>query len=342
MNKSSVGYRGVKNFIPLILAILFIGAGCVFEKPLEMAQDLVSEPVVAIQTFTGVVTESNDTTHIATVLLTDGSTEQVEATGTLPTFRVGLVYRFVGERDLSTRIVKITELVDLSTINIIVVSPDQNATVISPLVVTGFGRVFEQTFAWRIKDNQGLIVQEGNAMTHASDIGQFGPFSFEVFLPVLTDVHFTLEVLEFSAKDGSEQSVVSIPLTLLSTNTSTFSLWFSNNQKGSLTNCSETFPVSRTIAQTSAIGRGALSELLKGPTESEKAQGYFSQILPSLSLHSLVISDHVAKVEFLFGSDLSGGTCRAQSARSSIEGTLLQFDTVESVTISVDGALSTQ
>ncbi len=331
----------MKNFIPLILAILFIGAGCVFEKPVVLDADLMSEPAVTIQTFTGVVTESDDATRTFTILLSDGSTEQVETTENQPTPGFGLVYRFVGERELSTRVVMLSELTDLSTTNLIVVSPEQNATVISPLVVTGFGRVFEQTFAWRIKDNQGAIVQEGNAMTNASDTGQFGPFSFEVFLPALTDVHLTLEVLEFSAKDGTEQSVVSIPLTLLSTNTSTFSLWFSNNQKGSLEDCSETFPVSRTIAQTSAIGRGAIGELLKGPTELEKTQGYYSHISPTVVLESLVISNHVANADFSPQSQLSGDTCRAKSARSSIEGTLLQFETVESVMIRIGGILST-
>lgn len=332
----------MKNFIPLILAILFIGAGCVFQK--ETPALGVEEPAVEeFADVSGVLEAFDETARVAAVRTATGLTDEVSwpADEPSPSDRLGAIVMARGPRDLSTLVIA-AEAVDFpESQNLIVVSPAPGATVTSPLLVHGFGRAFEQTFSWRVKDAAGTVLDSGFAMTDARETGWFGPFSFEVFLPAMADQSFSLEVLEFSAKDGSEQNLVVVPLRLLSARTTTFSVFYSNVNKGSLLDCAKVFPVERTVAQTSAVGRAAIGELLKGPTAEERAAGYLTQIPPYAALNWLVISDQAAKADFTAGLEPGGGSCRVQAVRGEIEGTLLQFDTVETVVISVEGDSST-
>ncbi|NBS41137.1 hypothetical protein EBS80_00565 [bacterium] len=332
----------VKQFIPLLLAVLFIGAGCVFQNPtVPVAPD---EQTVApsAETFVGAI-RSFDDAGVATVQLADGSTEQVRpnAMPILVKTDVGSLFTFEGVRDPSTRIIDLTDLTPMSDKNLVVVSPAPNATVTSPLVVSGFGRVFEQQFAWRIKDATGAVVDQGSAMTHAPDAGQFGPYSFEVFLPAMTDVRFALEMLEYSAKDGSETNLVNVPLTLLSTKSLTLKAYFPNAKQGSSADCSKVFAVDRQVAETSAVGRAAIAELLKGPTVAERGSGYSTAIPGAAALNSLVIGGRVATANFNEQLNPPGGSCAVTAIRAQIENTILQFDTVDSVTIQVNGDAAT-
>ena len=329
----------MKNLIPLFLAILFIGAGCVFQKP-EMAVDS-GEAIVTprAEAFDAVLTAVNDADRTATVELVDGSLEQVQAgaVSTLVAADVGGLFKMEGTRDPSTRIVDLTSAVAL-TQNLLVVSPEPKATVTSPLVVSGFGRVFEQQFGWRIKDSTGAVVATGSAMTRAADAGQFGPFSFEVFLPALTAQAFTLQVFDASPKDGADQDVVTVDLNLLSLKTTDVSVFYRNLQKVSR-DCSAVYPVPRRMAETSAVGRASVYELLKGPTADEKKAGYVTQIPADVSLLSLVISNSEAKADFSSQLRITRNACVDDSVRHQIQQTLEQFDTVDSVEINVEGKL---
>lgn len=331
----------MKNFIPLILAILFIGAGCVFQRetpPLGAGVSVVVESV----NVNGVLEAFDEASRVAAVRMATGLTEEVSwpADAPSPADRLGAMVTARGSRDPATLVVAAEETEFPESQNLMVVSPSQGATVTSPLLVHGFGRVFEQTFGWRIRDAAGGVVDSGFAMTDARDAGWFGPFSFEVFLPAMTDQNFSLEVLSFSAKDGSEQDLVAVPLRLISAQTTTFSLYFPNVRNGSLLDCTKVFPVERTVAQTSAVGRAAIGELLRGPTAEERADGFITQIPEYAALNFLVIGDHSAKVDFTEGLEPGGGSCRVLAIRSQIEGTLLQFETVETVVISVEGNVS--
>lgn len=330
----------MKNLIPLFLAILLIGAGCVFQK--EAPVDVGEPVVVETQQVNGVVEAYDAGTGLASVRTATGATEEVLWPAGAPsaTSLFGTVIVAKGERDPSTLVV-VAEIVDVpSSQNLMVASPAGGSTVTSPLVVSGFGRVFEQTFSWRVKDAAGTVLDQGIAMTDAREVGWFGPFTFEIFLPAMTETAFTLEVLEYSAKDGSEQNLVAVPLNLLSTDTSTFKVYFGKPSSGSY-DCSEVFPVSRTVAETAAIGRAAIAELLKGPTEEERARGYWTSIPAYAELNSLVIADRVAKADFSSGLNPGGGSCAVTAIRSQIENTIFQFDTVDTVVISVDGDSST-
>ncbi len=111
----------------------------------------------------------------------------------------------------------------------------------------------------------------------------------------------------------------------------------SNLNPGAM-DCSLVYPVVREVAKTPAVGRAALSEMLKGPSQAEKNGGYYTSINEGVEIRSLSISDGVARVDF--GPRLeeaAGGSCRVAAIRAQITETLKQFPTVDSVVISIDG-----
>ena len=102
--------------------------------------------------------------------------------------------------------------------------------------------------------------------------------------------------------------------------------------------CEVTFPVTRTITKTQAVGRASLNELLKGVTSTEKARKYYTAIPEGVVLKGLTIKEGVAFADF--NSKLTegvGGTCLVDRIRSQIRNTLQQFPTVKNVVIAVDG-----
>lgn len=102
--------------------------------------------------------------------------------------------------------------------------------------------------------------------------------------------------------------------------------------------CVKVFPVEREIAKTSGVARAAIEELLKGPTEQEKAQDYITNINSGVKIQKLVIENGIAKVDFDGEIERAvGGSCRVSAIRSQITQTLKQFLTVKEVVISVDG-----
>lgn len=115
-------------------------------------------------------------------------------------------------------------------------------------------------------------------------------------------------------------------------------LYFNNNEMEPEYSCKKVFPVDRGVSETKAVARAALDELLKGPTRQEILDGFFTSINPDVKIQKLTIENTVAKVDF--DSNLGknvGGSCRVSAIRNQITQTLLQFKTVQTVIISIDG-----
>ncbi|MFH1170459.1 MAG: GerMN domain-containing protein [Candidatus Vogelbacteria bacterium] len=118
---------------------------------------------------------------------------------------------------------------------------------------------------------------------------------------------------------------------------------FFGNQKGKpqTWQCNMVTPVIRTVANTSAVARAALTELLKGPRPADSSSGSFTALNPGVTIKELTINNGVARVNF--GQPLitatGTSTCLKDGARAQITETLKQFPTVRSVIISVNGVL---
>ncbi len=94
--------------------------------------------------------------------------------------------------------------------------------------------------------------------------------------------------------------------------------------------------VEREVPYTVATGRAAIEELLKGPLPDE--EGLSTAINEGTELQSIEIEDGVARVDFNQRLDEGvAGSALVTAIRDQIERTLLQFETVDEVIISVDG-----
>ena len=326
----------MRTLSPFFIAFLLVlGADCL-PNIRPQPEVMTTEPVSGVL---GVIEFVDEETKTVGLTLPEGGGEEIVFAETLAVApsKKGLLARVSGTRDLSTRRITPETFEVIDDQNLVVTSPQPQATVTSPLVVFGFGRAFEQTFEWRVKDEAQKVIAKGFAMTLAKETGWFGPFRFEIFLPTLTSTPFTLELYTISADMGREEDLVLVPLRILSIKTTTFQVFFPNSRMGSTTECRDVFPVARTVAETSAVGRVAMQELLKGPTAAERRQGYFSSLPSGVELLSLVIGNNEAHADFSGELNRVGGACRVISIRAQIEETLRQFPSVGQVTISVEG-----
>src|SRR5260221_7144492 len=97
--------------------------------------------------------------------------------------------------------------------NIIVTSLKPNGKVSLPFVIKGEARVFENQFNYRVRDKNGKVLTEGSATSDSRDAGQFGAFTITISsLVVQKGTNGTIEVFDYSPKDGSELDKVSVPV----------------------------------------------------------------------------------------------------------------------------------
>ncbi|MFP4022825.1 MAG: GerMN domain-containing protein [Candidatus Paceibacterota bacterium] len=100
----------------------------------------------------------------------------------------------------------------------------------------------------------------------------------------------------------------------------------------------EVTPVSRSVTVEDRVERAALKALLEGLTEEEIEEGYSTAINDGVEILDLEIDEGVASVDFSSELDEEvAGSATVTAIRDQIEKTLEQFDTVDEVSISVEG-----
>ncbi len=225
--------------------------------------------------------------------------------------------------------------VPLRSENIIVSLPYRNSEVGLPLVVRGEARTFENVVNVRLSQQDGRILAEDFTTADAPDIGQFGPFEFQLTYPEPTQRNGILEVFQHSAKDGSEIDKVTIPVIFARADAMMINVYFSGQNSQ---NCEAVVSARRRIPRTQQTARAALEQLLRGPTAEERNQGLQTQINPGVEIKGLSIQNGVAYADFNDALENGvAGSCRVQAIRSQITQTLLQFPTINSVQISING-----
>lgn len=102
--------------------------------------------------------------------------------------------------------------------------------------------------------------------------------------------------------------------------------------------CSRVVAIEREIKNNGGPEKQSLEELLKGPIDEEKANGYFTSINSGVRILDFSVINKQATVDFSeeLGAGV-GGSCRVASIRSQIENTLKQFPEIESVLIKING-----
>lgn len=222
--------------------------------------------------------------------------------------------------------------------NIVVQFPKPGDTVSFPFKAYGKARVFESQFNWRLQDSNGKVIGQGTATANSPDMGKYGPFEIEVGFAETNGNSATLEVFDFSAKDGSEQDLVSVPVKIEQTASIGIKLFFANDRLDPEVSCDKVFSIDRSIPKTKSVAMATLQELLKGTSAGNEKLGFKTVINPGVKINRLAIVNGVAQVDFDSTLEYQvGGSCRVGIIRRQIEETLRQFPAVKSVAISIDG-----
>jgi len=78
----------------------------------------------------------------------------------------------------------------------------------------GAARVFEATVSWRVRDSAGKVVATSHFNASLGSSALWGTFDNGFSVPAGVHGNVTLEVYEASPKDGSDQGLVAIPLSV--------------------------------------------------------------------------------------------------------------------------------
>lgn len=171
------------------------------------------------------------------------------------------------------------------------------------------------------------------------------PFSFIIDAEITEEGPFVLRFEKANPSGLSENSdyaTLSInlkPYKPVEEETVDVKVFFPNSKLNpDMKDCKLVYPVTRTIPKTEAVAKAALEELIKGLTQEDKDDSYFTDINSNVKILGLSIDEGVARVDF--SKELEegvSGSCKVDTIKAQIEETLKQFDTIDSVIISIEG-----
>jgi len=215
----------------------------------------------------------------------------------------------------------------------------------TPLEMSGLARgywFFEGSFPIEILDENRQIIIQGVAEAQKEWMTEdFVPFKIILDFLVEKEQNGFIILKRDNPSDLKENDAqIEIPVILKMPEEMVINVYFNNSNFDPEYSCNLVFPIKRNVIKTKAVARATLIELLKGVTEEEKTQGYFSNINPGVEINELSIDSGVAKVDFNGQLEYQiGGSCRVTAIRSQITETLKQFPTVDEVIISVEGRI---
>jgi hypothetical protein len=109
-------------------------------------------------------------------------------------------------------------------------------------------------------------------------------------------------------------------------------------KEGNDDSCVRLFPIEREIIKTEGIARATIEALLTGLTVEEKNKGYFTSINEGVKVNKLTIINGTAKIDFDKTMEEGvSGSCRVSAIKQQIVQTLMQFSSINTVIISING-----
>ena len=225
--------------------------------------------------------------------------------------------------------------------------PQANQEISSPLKIAGYvngnGWIgFEgQVGVVKLLDSNGNVISQGILTATSEWTALAINFQTNLEFSVQQDQPGTLIFInENPSGDPAKDKTFVLPIKILAPKgeTMTVKVFFNNNNLDPEISCNKVFSVERIIPKTTAVGKVSIEELLKGPADSEKNQGFSTSINSGAKLQSLAINNGVATADFDSNLDNQvGGSCRVSAIRAQITETLKQFPTIKSVIISING-----
>lgn len=200
----------------------------------------------------------------------------------------------------------------------------------NPLVVRGLARTFENSVALRVRDAERNLIAEAFT-TSRGEMGNFNPWDAEIWITRDPGPRLRVEAFEFSARDGSIQSLVSETVA-----------WKVEPIRAALMfprgDCTDIAPFERELPKSIAMARLLVEALLAGPTPAEKVKGASSPFPRGSDVTGVSIRGGVVTVDFNQRLQNVGGACAAQAIRASVTRTLMALPTVERVVIRAGGS----
>jgi len=224
--------------------------------------------------------------------------------------------------------------------DIVLEVPVDQASLSGTFEVSGRARSTGQEVVVDVKDASGQDIFQGQTAVEADSAGSFGRFSQTVTLPQHQLGQGTVAVY-FEGADAQPESPVSRAVTFVEPDTVAVKVYFRMAGFDAPAACDTVQPVERTVSSKAAVYRAVIDELIKGPTDAEKAAGYSSALPASVTLKSVAAdADGVVTADFT-GSLLRGvsGSCRLAALRAQIVSTLKQFPEVRDVVIAINGRI---
>ena len=191
----------------------------------------------------------------------------------------------------------------------------------NPVVVTGRARTFENSVSLRLRDQNGKLITE-DFTTSDGEMGNHNPYRATLWVTRTPGSRVTVEALEYSAKDGSEQSLVSVtrPFGVMLADVR---LFLPNKD------CTGVTPHMRRLPKSISIARLMVEALMADPgTPFPKGS----------RVNSAILRDGTITVDFNERLQNVGGACAAQMIRQSVTQTLQTLPTVKKVVITAAGS----
>lgn len=200
----------------------------------------------------------------------------------------------------------------------------------NPLIVIGRARTFENNVALRARGSNGSIIAEA-VTTSTGEMGHHNPCRATLWLTRHPGDSLTVEALEYSAKDGSEQSLVSVKKPF-DVEPIEVQLYFPDQD------CTRVAPYLRVLPKSISIARLLVEALIAGPTEKERAAGAAPAFPRGSAVASVQLRDGVLTVDFTERLQNVGGSCQAQMIRAAVTQTLQRLPAVQKAVITAGGS----
>jgi len=224
-----------------------------------------------------------------------------------------------------------------------ITSPVKDQEVSNPIIVEGQAKgtwFFEASFPIKVLDENENVLATSYVQAQSDWMTEdFVPFKGEIsYVSQKGGNGFLVFAKDNPSGLPENDKEYRLPIVLKATDSMAVKAFFSNSQLDPEFTCNKVFPVDRNVLKTPAVAKAALEELLQGPNEQEKIQGFFTLIPEGVQIQSLNIENKIATVDFNSKlEDQIGGSCRVSGIRAEITETLKQFPTVDDVVISING-----
>lgn len=199
-----------------------------------------------------------------------------------------------------------------------------SVTAANPIVVEGLARTFENNVVVRVRDAKGAIIRE-TFTTSDGEMGHHNPYRAEIFVTRDPGGRVTVEALEYSARDGSERSLVSRTIDY-NVESVTATLYLPEENPA---DCTVVHPETLTLPKSISMARLLVEALIAHPR---------STFPKGSAVSSIALRNGVLTIDFNERLQNVGGSCAARAIRSSVEKTLGALPTVNRVVITAGGS----